>query len=71
MFLSKAFSMSEMEIHQILKFSRAKNFKSDVDAGCIIFKLYRRTESSIILLKRRKENTKKMSHARFLNNVFI
>ena len=54
--LSKAFSMSEMDIHQILKFNYYKKLKEcsidNVDGDCFSFSLYRNTERSIILLKR-------------------
>ena len=56
MFLSKAFSMFEMNIYQILRLNYYKKQKEwwtdDVDGDCISFNLYRNTESLIILLKR-------------------
>ena len=56
MFLSKTFSMSEMEIHQNLRLNYYKKLQEwwtkDVDGECISFNLYRNTGSSIVLLKR-------------------
>ena len=56
MFLSKAFSISEMHFYQILSLNYYKNlkkwWKDDVDGDCISFNLYRNTEKSIILFKR-------------------
>ena len=56
LFLSKAFSMFEMNIYQILRLNYYKKQKEwwtdDVDGDCISFNLYRNTESLIILLKR-------------------
>ena len=60
MFLSKAFSMSEMDLYQILRLNyyiKLKEWRTDdVDGDCISFNLYRNTESSIVLLKRWQEN---------------
>ena len=51
--LSNAFSMSEMDIYQILRLNYYKKLKEwwtdDVDGDCISFNLYRDTESSIVL----------------------
>ena len=56
MILSKAFSMSEMDIYQILKLNYCKKLQecwtNDVDGDCISFNLYINTENSKILLKR-------------------
>ena len=56
MFLSKAFSMSKMDIHQILRLNYYKKLQEwwtdDVDGDCITFDLCRNTENSIALLKR-------------------
>ena len=56
MFISKAFSMSEKNIYQILRLiyyrKQKKWWTDDVDGDCFIFNLYKTTESSIILLKR-------------------
>ena len=56
MFLSKTFSMFEMEIHQNLRLNYYKKLQEwwteDVDGECISFNLYRNTGSSIVLLKR-------------------
>ena len=75
MFLSKAFSMSENDIYQILRLNYYEKIKDwwtdDHDADCISFTLYRHTESSIILLKRWRRDFRKKSTARFINNVFI
>ena len=55
-FLSNAFSRSEMDIYQILRLNYYKKLKEwwtdDVDGDCISFNLYRDTESSIVLSKR-------------------
>ena len=49
MFLSNAFSMSEMDIYQILRLNYYKKLKvwwtDDVDGDCISFKLYKNTEN--------------------------
>ena len=48
--------MSEMDIHQILRFNDKKKqqewWTEDVDGDCIKFNLYRNPEKSIVLLKR-------------------
>ena len=48
--------MSEKDIYQILRLKHYKKLKEcwtdDVDGDCIGFKLYRNTESSIVLLNR-------------------
>ena len=53
MFLSKAFSISEINLYQILRLNYYKKLKEwrtdDVDGDCISFNLYRNTESSIVL----------------------
>ena len=63
MFLSKAFLMSELDIYQILRLNYYTKLKKwwtdDVDGDCISFNLYRNTESSIILLKRWRNNFRK------------
>ena len=75
MFPSKAFSMSELDIYQILKLNYYKKlhewWTDEVDGDCISFNLYRNTESSRVLLKDGEEITKKKSTVRFINNVFI
>ena len=52
MFLSKAFSMSDMNIVQILSLNSYRKLqewrKENVDRECISFNLYRNTESSIV-----------------------
>ena len=71
MFQSNAFSMSEMEIYQILRLNYYKKLKEwwtdDVDGDCISFNLYRYTESSIVLLKRWRGDFRKEEYY----NVFI
>ena len=56
MFLSRAFSKSEMNICQILRLNYDKKLNEwwtdDVDEDCISFNLYRNTETSIILFKK-------------------
>ena len=63
MFLSKAFSMSELKIYQILKFNYYKKLQewwtNDVYGDCVSFKLYRNTESSKKFLKRWRGDYKK------------
>ena len=63
MFPSKAFSMSELNIYQILKLNYYKKLQEwwtdEVDGDCITFNLYRNTESSIVLLKRWRGDYKK------------
>ena len=53
MFPSKAFSMSELNVYQILKLNYYKKqqewWTDEVDGDCISFNLYRNTESSIVL----------------------
>ena len=75
MFLSKAFSMSEMDIYQILRLNYYKKLKEwwtdDADGDCISFNLYRNTENSIILLKRWRGDFRKKSTAIFISIVFI
>ena len=55
MFPSKAFSMSELNIYQILKLNHYKKLQEwwtdQVDGDCISFNLYRNTENSIVLVK--------------------
>ena len=62
-FPSKAFSMSELTIYQILKFNYYKKIQecrtNDVDGDFISFNLHRNTEKSIILLKRWRGDYKK------------
>ena len=77
MFPSKAFSMSELNIYQILKLNYYKKLQEwwtdEVEGDCISFNLYRNTESSVVLLKRWRGDgeTKKKSTVRFINNVFF
>ena len=75
MFLSQAFSMSEMNIYRILRLNYYKKQKvwwtDDVDGDCIGFNLYRNRESSIILLEIWRGDFRKKSTARFINNVFV
>ena len=56
MFPSKAFSMSELNIYQILKLNYYKKLQEwwtdEVDGDRISFFLFRNTESSIVLLQR-------------------
>ena len=56
MFPLKAFSMSELNIYQILKLNYYNKLQewwtNDVEGDCINFNSYRNTETSIILLKR-------------------
>ena len=63
MFLSKAFSMFEMDIQKIFKMKYCKKlqewWKDDLDRDCLSFNLCRNTESSIILTKRWRGNYKK------------
>ena len=78
MFLSKAFSMSEMKIYQILRLNYYKKQKEwwtdDIDGDFISFNLYRYTETSIILLKRwrgdfRKEYCQIYQHCFYLEEL--
>ena len=63
MFPSKAFSMSELNIYQILKLNYYQKLQEwwtdEVDGDCISFNLYRNTENSIVLLKRWREDYKR------------
>ena len=74
MFLSKAFSKSEMHIYQILMLNYYKNQKEwwtdDVDGDCISFNLYRNTESSIILLKRWRGDFRKEEYCQIYQQCF-
>ena len=66
MYLSKAFSMSEMDTYQILRLHYHKKLEEwwtdDVDAECISFNLYRNRESSIVLLKRWRGDFRKKEY---------
>ena len=74
MFLSKAFSMSEMNIYQILRLNYYKKQKEwwtdDVDGDRIRFNLYRNTESSIILLKRWRGDFRKEEYYQIYQQCF-
>ena len=74
MFLSNAFSMSEMNIYQILSLNYYKKQKEwwtdDVDGDRICFKLYRNTESSIILLKRWRGDFRKEEYCQIYQQFF-
>ena len=63
MFLSKAFSMSEMDIHQFLRLNYYEKLQEwwtdDEDGECFSINLYRNTENSIVLSKRWRENFRK------------
>ena len=74
MFLSNAFSMSEMNIYQILSLNYYKKQKEwwtdDVDGDRICVKLYRNTESSIILLKRWRGDFRKEEYCQIYQQFF-
>ena len=74
MFLSKAFSMSEMNIYQILRLNYYKKQKEwwtdDFDGDRISFNLYGNTESSIILLKRWRGDFRKEEYCQFYQQCF-
>ena len=74
MFLSKAFSMSEMNIYQILRLNYYKKQKEwwtdDIDGDRISFNLYRNTESSIILLKRWRGDFRKEEYCQIYQQCF-
>ena len=74
MFLSNAFSMSEMEIYQFLILNYYKNVKEwwtdDVDGDCINFNSYRNTESSIVLLKRWRGDFRKEEYRQIYQQCF-
>ena len=74
MFLSKAFSRSEMNIYQILRLNYYKKQKEwwidDVDGDRISFNLYRNTESSIILLKRWRGDFRKEEYCQIYQQCF-
>ena len=74
MFPSKAFSMSELNIYQILKLNYYKKLQEwwtdEVDGGCISFNLYRNTESSIVLLKRWRGDYKKEEYCQIYQQCF-
>ena len=78
MFPTNAFSMSEMDIHQILRLNHYKKLQDwcseDVDGDYISPNLYRNTESSIVLLERWRggeQISEKESTAKLINNVFL
>ena len=75
MFPSKAFSMSELNIYQILKLNYYKKLQEwwtdDVDGDCISFNLYRNTENSLILLKRWRGDYKKRRVPPNLSTKFL
>ena len=75
MFLSNAFSISEMAFYQILRFNYYKKLKErwtdDVDGDCISFNLYRITDNQKFCLKDGEEISEKKSTARFINIVLI
>ena len=74
MFLSKAFSVSEMNIYQILRLNYYKKQKEwwtdDVDGDCISFNLDRNTETSIILLKRWRGDFRKEEYCQTYQQCF-
>ena len=74
MFPSKAFSMSELKIYQILKLNYYKKLQEwwthEVDGDCISFNLYRNTESSIVLLKRWRGDCKKEEYCQIYQQCF-
>ena len=63
-----------MDIHQILKLSYCKKLQEewtdDVDGDCISFNLYRNTESSMILLERRRGDYKKEEYCQIYQQCF-
>ena len=75
MFLSKAFSISEMDIHQNMRLKYYKKIQEwwtdDEDGECINSNLYRNTENSKVLLKDGEEISERKSTIKFINNVFI
>ena len=74
MFLSKSFSMSELDIHQTLRLNHYTKLKEcwtdDVDGGCFSFNLYRNTESSIVLLKRWRGDFRKAEYCQIYQHCF-
>ena len=74
MFPSKAFSMSELNIYQILKSNYYKKLQGwwtdEVDGDCISFNLYRNRESSIVLLKRWRGDYKKDGYCQIYQQCF-
>ena len=74
MFPSKAFSISELNIHQNLKLNYYKKLQEwwadEVDGDCISFNLYRNTESSIVLLKRWRGDYKKEEYCQIYQQCF-
>ena len=73
-FPSKAFSISEMDIHQILRLNYNKKLQEqwtdDKDGECISFDLYRNTESSIVLIKRWRGDFSNEEYCRFYQQSF-
>ena len=73
-FLSKALSMSEMNVYQILRLNYYKKQKEwwtdDVDGDCISLNLYRNTESSIIFLKRWRGDFRKEEYCHIYQQGF-
>ena len=71
---SKAFSMSEADIYQILSLNyyiKLKEWwKDDVDGDCISFNLYRNKETSIILLKRWRGDFRKEEYRQIYQQGF-
>ena len=74
MFLSKSFSMSELDIHQTLRLNHYTKLKEcwtdDVDGDCFSFNLYRNTESSIVLLKRWRGDFRKAEYCQIYQHCF-
>ena len=74
MFPSKAFSMSELNIYQILKLNYYKKLQKwwidEVDGDCNSFHLYRNTESSIVLLQRWRGDYKKEEYCQIYQQCF-
>ena len=74
MFPSKAFSMSELNIYQILKLNYYTKLQewwtNEVDGNCISFNLYRNTKSSIVLLKRWRRDYKKEEYCQIHQQCF-
>ena len=74
MFISKAFSMSEKNIYQILRLiyyrKQKKWWTDDVDGDCFSFNLYKTTESSIILLKRWRGDFRKEEYCQIYQQCF-
>ena len=75
MFLLKAFLVSKMDIHQILRliyFKKLQEWRTDDVAGdCISFKLNRNTENSTVLFKKWRKDFRKEAYCQIYQQFFF